>query len=170
MTRPSREACMMAMAAITAQRSTCARRRVGAVVVDKAGKVLGTGYNGVAHGAPHCNENAPCLGAIATSGIDLDKCEAIHAEANALLHSRDLDTAWACFTTLSPCWACLRMLLATPIQHIVYLHDYGDPEIWLKSGRQIRRLDARAIQEAYKMAGTVLASLSRGGEDKEMKK
>lgn len=46
----------MGVALWTAQRATCLRRRVGAVLLDAKGFVLATGYNGVAAGLPHCNE------------------------------------------------------------------------------------------------------------------
>lgn len=42
---------------LTASRTTCLRRGVGAVLLNERGHVLATGYNGVAAGQPHCNEN-----------------------------------------------------------------------------------------------------------------
>jgi dCMP deaminase len=48
----------MQLALITAQRTTCKRRAVGAVLLNARGHVLATGYNGVAAGQPHCNERA----------------------------------------------------------------------------------------------------------------
>ena len=111
-TRLSRDAWAMELAQVTAKRSTCLRRAVGCVLVNARGHVLSTGYNGVAAGVPHCNERvleAPsdvgllhagiigrrvtwphaCPGAGAASGTNLDGCEAIHAEQNALLQCRD---------------------------------------------------------------------------------
>jgi len=46
----------MEMAMLTASRTTCLRRGVGAVLLNERGHVLATGYNGVAAGQPHCNE------------------------------------------------------------------------------------------------------------------
>jgi dCMP deaminase len=56
MERPDRETWAMEMALLTAQRGTCLRRQVGAVLLSARGHVLATGYNGVAAGLPHCNE------------------------------------------------------------------------------------------------------------------
>lgn len=53
--RPSRDQWAMEMAVLTAQRTTCLRRAVGAVLLNERGHVLATGYNGVAAGQPHCN-------------------------------------------------------------------------------------------------------------------
>lgn len=44
------------MAKLVATRATCLRRHVGCVLVNARGHVLSTGYNGVAAGTPHCNE------------------------------------------------------------------------------------------------------------------
>lgn len=44
----------MEMAEVTAKRATCARRQVGAVIVDSRGYILSTGYNGLPAGFPHC--------------------------------------------------------------------------------------------------------------------
>ncbi len=38
--------------------STCIRKAVGAVLLDDNGQILSTGWNGVAHDLPHCNEDA----------------------------------------------------------------------------------------------------------------
>ena len=61
MTRPSNDEYFMEMAHLVASRSTCLRRKVGAVMVaDK--RVLTTGYNGAPKGLPHCGrcDDMPC--------------------------------------------------------------------------------------------------------------
>lgn len=55
-TRPARDNWAMQMAVLTATRTTCLRRGVGAVLLNERGHILATGYNGVAAGQPHCNE------------------------------------------------------------------------------------------------------------------
>lgn len=55
MTRPTFEEAAMETARAWAKRSTCLRRAVGCVLLDARGRVLATGYNGVASGLPHCN-------------------------------------------------------------------------------------------------------------------
>lgn len=57
MTRLSQDHWAMGLAMITARRATCLRRKVGCVLLDYAGRVLSTGFNGVAKGLPHCNDH-----------------------------------------------------------------------------------------------------------------
>lgn len=45
----------MSVAYALAEQSTCCRRSVGCVLLDRNGRVLSTGWNGVAAGEPHCN-------------------------------------------------------------------------------------------------------------------
>ncbi len=54
--RPTLDQYFTQMATLVATRSTCLRRSVGCVLVNARGHVLATGYNGVAKGLPHCNE------------------------------------------------------------------------------------------------------------------
>ena len=60
MNRPSWDEYFMEMAELTAQRSTCMRRHVGAVIV-KDRRAIATGYNGAPRGLSHCEENGGCL-------------------------------------------------------------------------------------------------------------
>ena len=126
------------MATLVAGRGTCARRRVGCVLVNHRRHVLATGYNGVAAGLVHCTDR-PCLGASYRSGTGLDKCEAIHAEQNALLQCRDVYSVHTCYTTLSPCMHCLKLLLNTSCERIVFDEEYthnDDPKrLWISAGR-----------------------------------
>ena len=55
MNRPSWDEYFMQMAELTAQRSTCLRRQVGAIIV-KEKHIIATGYNGAPKGLPHCEE------------------------------------------------------------------------------------------------------------------
>lgn len=113
----------MAVAYITAARSTCPRRKVGAVILSQEGHVMSTGYNGVPSGMPHCIDE-PCPGAQGKSGEDLDKCIAIHAEQNAIAQCYDVTRAHLLVTTTSPCVSCIKQLIATNITTIVYADHY----------------------------------------------
>lgn len=147
----------MSLAEVTGTRSTCYRRRVGCVLTDKRGHILATGYNGVATGLPHCNdriearksfsysggtvkESFPhaCKGAFSPSGSDLDACQAIHAEQNALLQCRDVQKIHTCYVTASPCMTCTKLLLNTGCYRIIFLDEYPHDEarrMWEGSGR-----------------------------------
>ncbi|MFO8110241.1 MAG: cytidine/deoxycytidylate deaminase family protein [Thermoplasmata archaeon] len=60
MKRPTVDEYFMAMAELVSERSTCLRRKVGAVLV-KDKMVLSTGYNGAPKGLPHCEELGGCI-------------------------------------------------------------------------------------------------------------
>jgi dCMP deaminase len=120
---------MMGVAMVISHRSTCLRRNVGCVLVNGRGHIIAVGYNGVASGEPHCNDGHPCAGFDLPAGQD--SCEGIHAETNAILQCQnawDIDTA---YVTLSPCKACLKLLLNTSCRRIVFMHEHDDP--WSKA-------------------------------------
>jgi len=135
--RMTREEWALRIAEVVAMRATCVRRRVGCVLTDKHGRILATGYNGVATGLPHCTEGHPCKGANAKTGEDLDNCEAIHAEQNALLQCQDTQRIHTCYVTVSPCITCTKLLLNTSCRRIVFIEMYGgEPcprELWKRS-------------------------------------
>lgn len=157
----------MQLALTTAKRSTCLRRAVGCVLLDKNNHVIATGYNGVARGQNHCNERVKirikvlttewkvpyepfshlyaCHGARSPSGTNLDACKAIHAEQNALLQCKDVEAIVACYTTTSPCVTCTKLLLNTGCQTIYYNEEYPQPqakELWTSTGRFWHPVDA----------------------------
>jgi len=123
MKRPSEDLYFIAIASVVAVRATCARREVGCVIVDELGHISATGYNGVASGLPHCIDK-PCSGAKCKSGTGLDKCEAIHAEANALLQCRDVYAIKTIYCTAKPCTHCIKLIMGTSCKRVVYLEDY----------------------------------------------
>lgn len=153
--RINRSAWGLELARVTSLRGTCLRRQVGCILVNVRGHVLATGYNGRAAGIQHCNFQAArlgasgiameichphaCSGALAPSGTDLDSCEAIHAEANALLQCRDVSAIDTAYVTVSPCVSCTKLLLNTGCQSIVfseaYAHDKKARELWERAGR-----------------------------------
>lgn len=164
--RPTRDEWGLQLAQVTASRSTCLRRSVGCVLVDKRGHILATGYNGVAAGAKHCNEGVKrgstgreithngetlfvpwedlnqyhyaCPGAQSPSGTNLDGCQAIHAEQNALLQCGKVWEIDTCYVTASPCMTCVKLLLNTSCQRIVFKEDYPHSEarvLWENAGR-----------------------------------
>ena len=134
--RPSKDNYFLEMAKLVATRSTCARRSVGCVLVNGLGHVVATGYNGRPRGFRHCSEGWPCAGADLPSGTGLDACEAIHAEANALLQCGDVNQVVACYVTCSPCINCVKLLLNTSCRRIIfaerYAHDETAQELWVR--------------------------------------
>lgn len=139
MERLSKDEYFVAMASLVSRRSTCQRRAVGCVLVSPLGHVLATGYNGVPRGSAHCIDH-PCAGAGLPSGTGLDKCEAIHAEQNALLQCKDVMSIETAYVTTMPCMTCTKLLLNTSCKIIVYSEPYPHSEaaeLWRKNGRVI---------------------------------
>lgn len=112
------------MLPLVASRSTCIRRMVAAIITDRDGHVLSTGYNGVPSGIEHCYIK-PCPGAEQASG-NTSLCEAVHAEQNAIIQCRDLRNATTMYCSCTPCFVCAKMILNTPIQSIYCLESYPD--------------------------------------------
>ena len=134
MERPSRDEVFLDVAEVVSRRGTCARRKVGCVLVDHYGHVLSTGYNGPPHNWVHCIDT-PCPGASAASGTSLELCEAIHAEQNALLQCKNVYKINTCYCTHSPCIHCTKLLLNTGCRFIFFTHQYSHTEakgLWLK--------------------------------------
>jgi dCMP deaminase len=158
--RPDRDTWALQLALLTGQRSTCCRRQVGCVLLNVRGHVVATGYNGVAAGQKHCNEEmvydveSPCIpaikfyphacaGAEAPSGTNLDACQAIHAEQNALLQCQDVYAIETCYVTASPCVTCTKLLLNTSTRRVGFVEAYPQPaakELWLAAGRSWEQL------------------------------
>lgn len=123
--RPSHADIFMEIAEAVAQRSTCPRRHVGAVLV-RDNRVIATGYNGSVPGGLHCNtEGVGCL-------MVNDHCKrTIHAELNVILQCASLGTACAgadLFVTTAPCGECLKLLATAGVNGIFYLSGNYKPE------------------------------------------
>lgn len=129
MERPSNDEYFMEMAQLVSSRSTCLRRKVGAVIV-KEKRVLSTGYNGSPKGTKHCEE----LGCIRVkmnvpSGTRHELCRGVHAEQNAVTQAAyvgvSVDGA-TIYTTTYPCSMCAKILINAGIKEIVYSEGYAD--------------------------------------------
>ena len=119
----------MKMAYLASERSTCLRRKVGAVIViDK--RVLTTGYNGAPKGLPHCEETG-CLREQMNvpSGQRHELCRGVHAEQNAIIQAAVFGVSVkgaSIYITNYPCSVCAKMLLNAGISEIVYDEEYKD--------------------------------------------
>lgn len=142
-TRLSRHFYFLQIACLSAQRGTCVRRQVGCVLVDHNNHVMATGYNGTPKGGRHCIDS-PCPGAKCSSGEGLDKCEAIHAEQNALLQCRDTSRIKAVYCTDFPCITCTKLLLNTSCKTIHYIRRYSQQDqselMWQAFGNEVNQI------------------------------
>lgn len=127
--RPSWDEYFMNIAKLVATRSTCLRRKVGAVVV-KDKQILATGYNGAPTGITHCDK-VGCLREELgiPSGQRHEICRALHAEQNAFLqaakHGVNLSGA-ALYITVQPCSICAKMIINAGIKKIIIAGSYPD--------------------------------------------
>lgn len=129
MTRPTWDEYFMKITRTVMERSTCLRRRVGAVLVrDK--RILATGYNGAPRGLPHCSE-VGCLRERmdVPSGERHELCRGLHAEQNVILqaasHGIRIEGS-TLYCTAHPCSLCAKMLINGGIVRIVADEDYPD--------------------------------------------
>jgi len=116
-TRPPIFEVYMRMAEELAKRSTCARLKVGTVIVDRhLENVVAIGYNGNARRFP--NE---------CDGPDPGACGCIHSEQNALVKAPGSMLDKVAFVTASPCVTCAKLLIQGNISHLFYREIYRDP-------------------------------------------
>jgi dCMP deaminase len=128
--RPSWETYFMNITNLVAERSTCLRRAVGAVIV-KDKRILSTGYNGAPTGLRHCLE-VGCLREKlgVESGKMHELCRGIHAEQNAIIQAAYHGVSvkgGSLFCTNQPCSICARMIINAGINKIYYQSGYADP-------------------------------------------
>ena len=119
----------MEMTKLTATRSSCLRRHVGAVLV-KDTRVIATGYNGAPAGVTHC-EVTGCLRQKLNvpSGERHELCRGLHAEQNAIIQAAlyGISTEGATiYCTTKPCSICTKMIINAKISKIVYEEYYND--------------------------------------------
>lgn len=144
--RPDRDAYYMAIAEAARARACCVGSRVGAVIV-RENRVISTGYNGtptgfancdhlewgcvrcrdsqlIAHGAAHLASDQGHQ-----HGRSLDKCICVHAEQNALLAAAKYGIQveeGTLYSTLRPCFGCLKEAIQAGIVRIVFADEYAD--------------------------------------------
>ena len=127
--RPSWDEYFINIAKLVATRSTCLRRKVGAVIV-KDKQVLTTGYNGAPTGITHCDK-VGCLREElgVPSGQRHEICRALHAEQNAFLqaakHGVNLSGS-TLYVTIQPCSICAKMIINAGIKKVVIAGSYPD--------------------------------------------
>jgi dCMP deaminase len=146
--RPSWDEYFMGVAELAAQRSTCLRRHVGAVIV-KDRHIVSTGYNGAPRGLVHCGDReGGCLRQQlgVPSGEKHELCRALHAEQNAIIQAASLGQSIenaTIYVTNQPCAICAKMIINAGIKRIVVKEGYPDKlavEILGEAGLEIDML------------------------------
>jgi dCMP deaminase len=127
MTRPSWDETFSQVAKIISERSTCSRRKVGAVLV-RGNRIVATGYNGQPSGQMHCVDGGCPRGKLSfeevppNSDYNQFPCTAIHAEANAIIRAGHALTEGATiYVTELPCLQCSNLIQGADIARVVIM-------------------------------------------------
>lgn len=119
------------IAKVVSKRSTCIRRKYGAVIV-KNNKIISTGYNGSPKGAINCIDSGTCVREVKNipKGERYELCESVHAEQNAIIQASLADMQDGTIyifgfepsgeiATSTPCLLCQRMIKNAGIVKVV---------------------------------------------------
>ena len=125
------------IAEAVSERSTCLRRKFGAIVV-KNDEIISTGYNGAPRGRQNCSDLDFCyrerMGV--PRGQRYELCRSVHAEANAIISASRADLLGAALYlachdaktdqldgAVEPCSMCKRLILNAGIEKVVIRQD-----------------------------------------------
>ena len=127
--RPTWDEYFMKIADLVAERSTCTRRRVGAIIV-KDKRIISTGYNGAPRGLKHCLE-VGCLREQMgiPSGERQELCRGAHAEQNAIIQAASSGVSMGeatMYCTTAPCSTGAKMIINAGIRRLVLGERYPD--------------------------------------------
>ena len=135
--RMSKDKYYLNIADAVLDRSTCLRRKYGAIIV-KNDEILSTGYNGAPRGRVNCSELGYCNREQLRipSGQRYELCRSVHAEANAIISAarrdmlggtlylvgRDAKTGELLRDTM-PCSMCKRLIINAGIEKVIVRDD-----------------------------------------------
>ena len=131
--RTSKDLYYLDIADTVSERSTCLRRRYGAIIV-RDDEIISTGYNGAPRGRLNCIDLHYCARAALRipSGERYELCRSVHAEANAIisasrrymlnatlyLFGRDAASGEV-LSLPCPCSMCRRLIINAGISRVV---------------------------------------------------
>jgi len=123
-------------------RSTCLRRKYGAIIV-KADEILSTGYNGAPRGRENCSDLGYCTREHLNipSGERYELCRSVHAEQNAIISCsrRDMlgstlylvgrDAKTGELIPAASCSLCRRFILNAGIEKVISRNGENEVDI-----------------------------------------
>ena len=118
--RPTWDEYFKEIVQVTAKRSPCDRLHVGCILV-KDKRIVSQGYNGFLPGADHRS--------IVRDGHEQ---ATVHAEQNAIADCAKRGVSCqgcTAYITHYPCIMCFRLLVASGIHLIKYIHDYKNDDL-----------------------------------------
>jgi len=158
--RPTKSQYYVDIARAVAMRSTCLRRRFGAVIV-KNDQIISTGYNGAPRKTINCIDLGYCYRQAQNipPGQNYELCRAVHAEMNAVIHASRLDMVGADLYLVGievesgelvsqtvPCLLCKRVIINAGISRVVVsegpgVFKYVDVDDWTIEERLSHRTE-----------------------------
>lgn len=154
--KPTEEETLMSIAYANSYRSSCLKRKVGAIIIDKQGNLFSSGYNEVPREHKPCkNEFGGCyrdktkrdLKEFISKHITdqtivddivgkfkiLELCRALHAEENAIINVARSGSSTALkdatlYTTTYPCNLCANKIANVGIKRVIYFEPYPQQE------------------------------------------
>lgn len=148
--RISRDNMFSQIVQVVAQRSTCLRYQVGALIV-REGRIVSMGYNGPVSGRPECKQ-IPSFDKLITDPAYADRpvsrvinelngdpllCEgpgctrSLHAETNAIAFAAKAGVSvegCTLYCSLSPCINCAKVIVNSGIKEVKFLKKYRNEE------------------------------------------
>ena len=137
--RPEWDEYFLSIAQAVGKRSTCLRRRYGAIIV-KDNIIISTGYNGSPRGEVNCIDSGMCERERlkVPKGERYELCVAVHAEQNAIINADPLkmqgakiyivgiNSADGSFASGEPCLLCRRMIKNAQIAKVICRNTEGE--------------------------------------------
>lgn len=142
----------MGIALFTSLRSKDPSSKVGAVIVNRKNRIIGTGYNGFIAGIDESAFSWQREG----EWLQTKYPYVVHAEANAILNSTTSNMEdCRIYSTLFPCNECAKKIAQKEIREVIYLSDkYRDQDfhsasvrIFAASGIKTRQLEISSLSD-----------------------
>jgi Deoxycytidylate deaminase len=139
--RPAKEEYYLNIAQVVAQRSTCLKVLIGAIIV-KEDQIIAAGYVGAPRHTRSSLDHGFCLRRKLQipSGTQYELCRSVHAEQNAIINAaragvsllggdmyifgEDRETGQAIFAF--PCFICKKMIINAGLKRVVVAHPGGE--------------------------------------------
>ena len=135
--RTSKQNYYLDIADAVLERSTCLRRKYGAIIV-RNDEIISTGYNGAPRGRRNCSDIGECTREKLhiPSGERYELCRSVHAEANAIISASRRDMIGATIYLVGrdaktnellkdamSCTMCKRQIINAGIEKVVIRVD-----------------------------------------------
>jgi len=153
--RLSKEFYYLGIADSVSERSTCLRRKYGAIIV-RNDEIISTGYNGAPRGRKNCVDLGSCERELRKipPGERYELCRSVHAEANAIISAPRRDMIGATLFLVGrdakngellessmPCSMCKRLIINAGIERVV-MQSGNDDFVVVKTEEWIENDDS----------------------------